>query len=453
MSAQNSNTTQFKFTSASLDRVVKDGTYQWAADTELKGLAFKVKNQTFFLKCRVPGVSSPVTRKLGKRSTMGIKEAHAAFRSLYQALASGNDPKEARKQQAVEKTKYTLSFHDAYKRYCKENPHLAESTKASYFEAIKEASRPGDTRHGMYYQMRDFPLFSITRDMVKKAVLNANKSNAVINRSNRTLRLLWNYFAPVYGVTDPAPTGILNKGDADKTVAWKEDKRRQTLVEQDQLGTWFNAVREIQTSDQYTPHQQRCAYALELNILLGFRKNEVNHLRWCEIDFDGQMIVIPPQRSKNGTEIKKPITGDVLRILEAMQGQSKVFVFKGAVKNKPIHDARSAIKIVKALTGMHRPSNDLRRVFATASARVGSDRKVTKTLLGHKVDKSGDVTEGYQVIEKQQLVDDANRIIHNIKVKAGLARNDVIEISALMDALDDQTRAIVQSHISKLQVA
>ena len=49
------------------------------------------------------------------------------------------------------------------------------------------------------------------------------------------------------------------------------------------------------------------------------RRNEVADMRWCGIDWEQKIWVLPAARTKNGNEHLIPLSASALQILEALR--------------------------------------------------------------------------------------------------------------------------------------
>jgi integrase len=58
-------------------------------------------------------------------------------------------------------------------------------------------------------------------------------------------------------------------------------------------------------------------------VLTGARRSEIGGFRWSEIDFDRGLIVLPPNRVKNGKQHELPISTQVRAILERQHRQNE----------------------------------------------------------------------------------------------------------------------------------
>jgi integrase len=79
------------------------------------------------------------------------------------------------------------------------------------------------------------------------------------------------------------------------------------------------------------------ARALEFAILTAARTGEVIGATWAEIDLEGRLWTVPPERMKAGREHRVPLGEPALAILRAMaEVRTGKYVFPGARDNRPL---------------------------------------------------------------------------------------------------------------------
>jgi len=134
---------------------------------------------------------------------------------------------------------------------------------------------------------------------------------------------------------------------------------------------------------------------IKLLILTGQREREIADLRWSEIDFDRDAIVLPVQRTKNRREHTVPLSAAAAAILKAQtvhEGRELVFGsghggFSGWSKAKSKLDQaifelrKKASKKAKSMEPWI--IHDLRRSVATGMAEIGVQPHVIEAVLNH----------------------------------------------------------------------
>ncbi len=156
------------------------------------------------------------------------------------------------------------------------------------------------------------------------------------------------------------------------------------------------------------------ADALRLLLLTGARKSEVLGLRWGEVDFERQRLVLPPERTKAGGQLGErrvtlsPPALEILARRKRKEAASDTFVFPASRGDGHAVGLRRAF--VKAcararLTGLR--VHDLRHSFASFAIADGASLFLVSKLLGHA---SGRTTERYAHLASDPLQDVANRV-------------------------------------------
>jgi integrase len=119
---------------------------------------------------------------------------------------------------------------------------------------------------------------------------------------------------------------------------------------------------------------------LRLLMLTGARRDEVGGLRWSEIE--GDLITLPPERTKSGRQHFIPLSAVALEIIEAQprrEGRDHVFGngedsgFSGWSKSKRLFDVAVADWV----------PHDFRRCLSTWSNEHGAEPHLVEAQLGH----------------------------------------------------------------------
>jgi integrase len=119
---------------------------------------------------------------------------------------------------------------------------------------------------------------------------------------------------------------------------------------------------------------------LRLLLLTGQRRNEIGKLRWSEVDLGRKLIVLAPERTKNGRSHELPLSTQALAILERQPRRTEfVFSRRGFMnwaEAKTTLDQRLGI----APWRLH----DLRRTAATGMAELGVQPWYVEAVLNHQ---------------------------------------------------------------------
>lgn len=131
---------------------------------------------------------------------------------------------------------------------------------------------------------------------------------------------------------------------------------------------------------------------LVLAINTGMRKGEILGLRWRDIDWANQDIIIEQPRRKNKRALRMPINRVVVEVLNSMPRDSE-YVFYNPDTKKPVGDVRTAFETACENAGIKDLRiHDLRHTFATTHSAKGTDLPTISHLLGHS---STSMTEKY----------------------------------------------------------
>lgn len=130
---------------------------------------------------------------------------------------------------------------------------------------------------------------------------------------------------------------------------------------------------------------------VRLLILTGQRREEIGGLRRTQVDFDRDLIVLPPERTKNKRLHEIPLSPQARAILERHREGRREFVFgigKGGFSGwsdcKAALDERIAAKRPKGKPMPEWRLHDLRRTMATVMAdKLGVLPHIIEAILNH----------------------------------------------------------------------
>lgn len=121
---------------------------------------------------------------------------------------------------------------------------------------------------------------------------------------------------------------------------------------------------------------------IRLLLLTGQRRNEIGALQWSEVDLARKMIVLPPERTKNGRKHELPLSRQALAIIERQpRRNSSAFLFSNmkGFRNWDAAKARLDQRLSIAAYTLH----DLRRTAATGMAEIGVQPHIIEAVLNH----------------------------------------------------------------------
>jgi integrase len=115
-------------------------------------------------------------------------------------------------------------------------------------------------------------------------------------------------------------------------------------------------------------------------VLTGQRRSEIGGLRWDEVDFERNLIVLPPTRVKNGREHSLPISNQVRAVLER-QPRKNEFVWGCEWRSW----SEPKAKLDKRLNGVAPFTiHDCRRSASTWMCELGVSPWVVEQILNHQ---------------------------------------------------------------------
>src|SRR5262249_39360961 len=139
-------------------------------------------------------------------------------------------------------------------------------------------------------------------------------------------------------------------------------------------------------------------------VLTGQRRSEVGGLKWREIDFERNLITLPPERCKNGRRHELPISSQVRAVLER-QTRRNEWVFG----SKFTGWASAKAKLDKRLDGVAKWTiHDIRRSAATMMAdRLNVLPHVIEAVLNHQSGSKAGVSGIYNRARYQDQMKEA----------------------------------------------
>ena len=154
------------------------------------------------------------------------------------------------------------------------------------------------------------------------------------------------------------------------TAKANENGSRERVLTRDELRKLWRGLGDDPFSD-----------IVRLLLLTGQRRTEIGRLQWSEVDLARKLIVLPPERTKNGRQHELPLSRQAMAIVERQPRRNSTgFVFS----DNGNHDwdrgkARLDGKLGIAPYTLH----DLRRTCATGMAELGVQPHIIEAVLNH----------------------------------------------------------------------
>lgn len=160
---------------------------------------------------------------------------------------------------------------------------------------------------------------------------------------------------------------------ARKIKKFKEPPGRLRYLSPDEMQRFLKAV------DEEKPLVR--AFILT-GFYTGMRKSEISKLKWKDIDFENDLIIV--QESKNNEKRTIKMVPQLKKILQSLPRRSE-YVFYNPETKKPVYWIESAWKRILKKAGIQDfRFHDLRHNFASYLIMSGNNIRVVQSLLGHK---------------------------------------------------------------------
>lgn len=255
---------------------------------------------------------------------------------------------------------------------------LFENACTEYLAFYKDSTRPRSyDRHvisaiplkAFFGTMRLSQVTPFQVDKYKLERKSKKKADATVNRELGMLRHLFNKaIAWKYAKTSP-----FGHGD-EKAKLYKENNARTRHLTHEEAGRLLKECNE----------DIRPVVLLAMHS--GFRKSEIQTLKWGSVNFSTTSITVESCYSKNGEPRTVPMSPDVLVSMKALHDARKpspddvVFTLDGRTRNwrKAFAGACSRAKITNFRF------HDLRHCFGSWLAMNGVPDKGRMDLMGHK---------------------------------------------------------------------
>ncbi len=155
----------------------------------------------------------------------------------------------------------------------------------------------------------------------------------------------------------------------------KADLWKQSRLKEKPLRTWEEAARLLAL---LPPH---LAPLVGFALATGLRQKNILELTWSQIDMEREILWIHGDQAKGGREIRVPLNGEAMRILEGERGKhpGRVFTYRG----KPMETVGEAFDRAVKKAGIEDfRFHDLRHTWASWHVQSGTPLAVLKELGG-----------------------------------------------------------------------
>lgn len=385
-------------------------------DSELTGFALRVTAQkkTYIAEKKLHGTPCRVT--IGTHGAWTVVQAREKAREILYQISQGINPNQIKKetsnkvQHQKELNRIIPTFLQAYELYKTKTTKTGKPLKP---ETIRTYNKCVDDYFKDWHEKK---LSDITPKMVlERHEQLTERSPAQANIAIRLLQGIYSYAYLKYLDDDSNP--ILSDENPAKIVkkqkAMNKIKRRRTYIRADQLKDWAIAVattewRRQQDNNVWAYLNQDFLFVMALT---GFRRNEVEGLKWENIDLKYGTIIITD--TKNGEPLMLPMGKMLWHILNERykRAEGTVYVFMNYDLTSHVIDKRDAREKVTEKCGITFTFHDLRRTFSSVANRLAIGSYTIKRLINHTIeDDPNDITDGYVQVSFEDLQNAMNMI-------------------------------------------
>lgn len=337
-----------------------------------------------------------IRRTIGDVRSWSIDQARQEANRLRVTLDTGVDPREADKQQAVERAHQAAATAarevlvraawDAYLIERKEHwspRHYSDHVQLARpggHKATRGTRGTGVTIAGPLHELLDRPLHQVTSQVIEAWAAKHGKDRPTVARlALRQFKAFLNWCA----TNDDYRQAVASTNPASSRKArqalGKPGKRQDALLKE-QLPAWFTAVQAL--------GNPTIAAYLQTVLLTGARPGEVITMRWADLNVKWRGLTM---RDKVEGDRVIPLTPYVHTLLRALPRRGP-WVFASAPRAKepdkpsaPISSPNAAMDKACAVAGIDGLTlHGLRRSFKSLSEWLELPAGVVAQLMGHK---------------------------------------------------------------------
>ncbi|WP_284152185.1 tyrosine-type recombinase/integrase [Desulfofustis limnaeus] len=362
-------------------------------DSEVRGLGVRATQSTksFVYQGRINGKTIRI--KIGDVRTWTIDSsdpvrpgARQEARRLQSLIDKGIDPRLEKQERLELQTKQRASEHkqhilvrDVWGEYLEDRrPHWGERHHLDHLRLThtggdKRKRGKGKTKPAVLSSLMDLKLADLTSEQLRSwATKEASQRPGQTRLGYTLLRAFFSWcqeHSDYKDIIDPSAFSSRIRKDLIPKQRPKSDS-----LQREQLKAWFSAVRKI-------GNKVISAYLQSL-LLTGARREELAHLRWSDVDFSWNSLVI---RDKADGTRTIPLTPYVAYLLMGLPQRNQWVFYSPRAKDGRLQEPRKAHERALTEAGIDNLSiHGLRRSFGTLSEWVETPVGIVYQIMGHK---------------------------------------------------------------------
>jgi len=363
-------------------------------DTKSQGLALRVTRsgvKTYIFQSKIKGLGTDPRIAIGSPDTWKLPEAREQAR-LYKLMTDkGQDPREveeakrnaeatAKAEQARTNSRESLTLGDVWPTYLADRkPHWSDGHYNNHVNLSAEGGKDkkrgkGKTITGALYPLMKTRLSDLNSDCIAAWMEKEAETRATSAAQGfRILRAFIRWADDIDAYKGIIPKGSYSARKVRDATPAPEAKQGDSL-QREQLQAWFAGVSGL-------TNQTRAAY-LQALLLTGARRSELTELRWENVDFEWNTILIGDKIEGTRTIPLPPY----LSILLYRLPRINEWVFASTQSESGhIEEPKDAHRKALIAAGLpHLTIHGLRRSFGTLAEWLDVPVGVVAQINGHK---------------------------------------------------------------------